>query len=112
MTLGADFDADVLLGGTGLNHFAARTTNGSLRIVGMDAFLHAVHLFLPMVKGHTALTLQLPGYDITLGADLQAFFYFFQKNAAGAAHAGENQRAGPWLLFVKLGVGYELTIDN
>ena len=107
MTLGADFDADVLLGGTGLNHFAARTTNGSLRIVGMDAFLHAVHLFLPMVKGHTALTLQLPGYDITLGADLQAFFYFFQKNAAG-----ENERACPWLPFVKLGVGYELTIDN
>ena len=46
VTLGADFDLDVLLGGAGLDHFAARTTNSGLVVVGMDAFLHVVHLFL------------------------------------------------------------------
>ena len=45
VTLGADFDANILLGGTGLDHFAAGTTNGGVLIIGMDASLHAVHLF-------------------------------------------------------------------
>ena len=46
VTLRANFDLDILLRGPGLNHRAACTTDRGLLIVGMDAFLHAVHLFL------------------------------------------------------------------
>ena len=40
VTLGANFDADVLLGRTGLDHVTAGTANSGLLVVGMDAFLH------------------------------------------------------------------------
>ena len=74
MTLGADFDLDVLLGGAGLDHFAACTTNGGLLVVGMDAFLHVVHLFHLLVKGLIALCIHSPWYDITSEIVLQVFF--------------------------------------
>jgi len=74
VTLGADFDLDVLLGGTGLDHFAACTTNGGLLVVGMDAFLHVVHLFRILVKGQIALSIHSPWYDITPESVLQVFF--------------------------------------
>ena len=42
MTLGANFYADVLLGGAGLNHIAAGAPDGGLLIVGVEAFLHFI----------------------------------------------------------------------
>ena len=59
VTLGAYFDANVLLGGTGLDHFAAGTTNGGLLIIGMDAFLHAVHLFHHRSRGKPLFILKI-----------------------------------------------------
>ena len=52
VTLGANFDLDVLLGGTGLNYFAACTTDSGLFVVGMDSFLHRIHLFRQVINGH------------------------------------------------------------
>ena len=46
VALGADLNADVLLGGTGRKDVATGTADGSLFVVGMDAFSHVVHLFL------------------------------------------------------------------
>ena len=46
MTLGANFYADVLLGGAGLDHIAAGAPDGGLLIIGVEAFLHYIHLFL------------------------------------------------------------------
>ena len=44
VALGADLNGDVLLGGSGLDDFAAGAANGGALIVGMDAFLHDIHL--------------------------------------------------------------------
>ena len=46
VALGADFNSDVLLGGTGRKDVATSTTDGGLFVIGMDAFSHIVHLFL------------------------------------------------------------------
>ena len=48
VALGADLNADVLLGGASRKDVATGTANGSLFVVGMDTFLHVVHLFLLM----------------------------------------------------------------
>ena len=40
VALGADFNRDVLLGGTGLNHVAAGAANRGRLIIGMNAFFH------------------------------------------------------------------------
>ena len=48
VALGADFNADVLLGGAGRKDVATGTANRSLFVLGMDTFLHVVHLFLIM----------------------------------------------------------------
>ena len=47
VALRADFNADVLLGGTGRKDVATGTTDGGLFVVRMDAFSHFIHLFLP-----------------------------------------------------------------
>ena len=46
VALGADLDTDVLLGGTGGKDVATSTANRGLFVIGMDTFLHVVHLFL------------------------------------------------------------------
>ena len=46
VALGADFNLDVLLGRTGCKDVTASATNGCLFVIGMDTFLHVVHLFL------------------------------------------------------------------
>ena len=51
VALGADFNSDVLLGGTSRKDVATSTTDGSLFVVRMDAFSHFVHLFLISSKG-------------------------------------------------------------
>lgn len=40
VALGADFNRDVLLGGTGLNHVAAGAANRGRLIIGMNTFFH------------------------------------------------------------------------
>ena len=52
VALGADFNTDLLLGGTGCEHVATVATDRSLFVFGMDAFSHVVHLFLISLKGH------------------------------------------------------------
>ena len=51
VALGADFDSDVLLGGTSGKDITACTADSSLFVLGMDTFLHVVHLFLISLKG-------------------------------------------------------------
>ena len=46
VALRADFNLDVLLGRASGKDVTASTTNGSLFVVGVDTFLHIVHLFL------------------------------------------------------------------
>ena len=46
VALGADFNSDVLLGGASSKDVTASATNCSLFVIGMDTFLHVVHLFL------------------------------------------------------------------
>ena len=46
VALGADFNSDVLLGGTGRKDVATSATDHGLFVSGMDAFLHFIHLFL------------------------------------------------------------------
>ena len=48
VALRADFNLDVLLGGASRKDVATSTADGSLFVVGMDAFSHFVHLFLIM----------------------------------------------------------------
>ena len=48
VALGADLNSDVLLGGTGRKDVATGTANRGLFVIGMDTFLHVVHLFLVM----------------------------------------------------------------
>ena len=48
VALGADLNADVLLSGAGRKNVATGTANGGLFVIGMDTFLHVVHLFLIM----------------------------------------------------------------
>ena len=50
VTLGADFHLNVLLSRTSLDHVAAGASNSGLLIVGMDAFLHGIHLFLSKIS--------------------------------------------------------------
>ena len=45
MALCANFHADVLLCGTGMNHIAASASNGCLFIFRMNCFLHSFHPF-------------------------------------------------------------------
>ena len=54
VALGADFNSDVLLGGTGRKDVATSATDRSLFVIGMDTFLHVVHLFLVISKGADA----------------------------------------------------------
>ena len=42
MALGADFNSDILLSGTGLDHVAAGTGDRGLLIVGMDTLSHCL----------------------------------------------------------------------
>ena len=46
VALGADLNTDLLLSGASRKDITTSTANGSLFVVGMDTFLHFVHLFL------------------------------------------------------------------
>ena len=45
VALGADFNSDVLLGGASRKDIATSAANRSLFVLGMETFLHFVHLF-------------------------------------------------------------------
>jgi hypothetical protein len=52
VTLGADFDLNILFGGAGLDDLPARAFYRGLLIVGMDAFFHLpVHLSPDGIRG-------------------------------------------------------------
>ena len=58
VTLGANFNLDVLLGRTSLNNCTTRASDSSLFVLGMDTFLHEFHLSHQIsVKRQTALPL-------------------------------------------------------
>jgi hypothetical protein len=40
VTLGADFNLDILLRGAGFDYFSTRAPYGCLLVIGMDTFLH------------------------------------------------------------------------
>ena len=44
MALGADINSKFLLGGAGLEGFTAHAATHGLAVIGMDVFLHLVHL--------------------------------------------------------------------
>ncbi len=46
VALGADFNTNVLLGGASGKSITARAPDRGLFVLGMDTFLHFVHLFL------------------------------------------------------------------
>ena len=46
VALGADLNTNVLLGGASGKDIATSAANGGLFVIGMDTFLHFVHLFL------------------------------------------------------------------
>ena len=46
VALGADFNTNVLLGGTSGKDIATCAADRGLFVLGMDTFLHFVHLFL------------------------------------------------------------------
>ena len=46
VALGADLNTNVLLGGTSSKSVATCTADSGLFVLGMDTFLHFVHLFL------------------------------------------------------------------
>ena len=46
VALGADLDTDLLLGGASGKDVTAVATDRGLIVLGMDTFLHFVHLFL------------------------------------------------------------------
>ena len=46
VALGADFNSDVLLGGASRKDVTTGAANRGLFVLGMDTFLHVVHLFL------------------------------------------------------------------
>ena len=48
VALGADLNTDLLLSGTAGKGVTAVATDSCLFVVGMDTFLHVVHLFLIM----------------------------------------------------------------
>lgn len=45
MAFGTNFHADILLGGTGVDHIPASAGNGCILILGMEILLHLCHLF-------------------------------------------------------------------
>ena len=58
VTLGANFNLDVLLGRTSLNNCTTRASDSRLFVLGMDTFLHGFHLSHQIsVKRQTALPL-------------------------------------------------------
>ena len=76
VTLGANFNLDVLFGRTSLNNCTTRASDSSLFVLGMDTFLHEFHLSHQIsVKRQNALPLvQTPEYFIIGFSKMQAIF--------------------------------------
>ena len=72
MALGANFNTDILLCRTGMNHIAACAGNGCLFIIWMDVFFHVSHLF----RWNRSLTLKF--YHIIFkNASIKKFFMLY-----------------------------------
>ena len=76
VTLGANFNLDVLFCRTSLNNCTTRASDSSLFVLGMDTFLHEFHLSHQIsVKRQNALPLvQTPEYFIIGFSKMQAIF--------------------------------------
>ena len=80
VALGADFDSDVLLGGTSSKDIAASAADGSLIVLGMETFLHCCSPLSSHVKGHrNPNNLLLPAYHSIPFKEMQAFFSLFSR---------------------------------
>ena len=77
VTLGADFNADVLFGRPGFDHVAASTSDGGLRVVGMDAFLHVCS---PLSLAKFRLGCKRNWYHSTFFRKKQQAFRIFLQN--------------------------------
>ena len=81
MALGANLHADVLLGGTSLDHVTASAADGSQLIVRMDSCLHYVHLFLLGGSFRKRIC-----YVSIFRLEMQHFFWIFSKEFSAPAH--------------------------
>ena len=82
MTLGAHLDADVLLGGTGLDHIAAGAPNRGLLVVRMDAFLHLYSPLSPWrIVSHNATDIIPQGKGKCNCFLKKIIFWFFAPGA-------------------------------
>jgi hypothetical protein len=65
VTLGADFNSDILFGRPGLKHGATSAADCGLLIIGMDAILHVCSPLSVPVKAQSARNIFKPGYYTT-----------------------------------------------
>ena len=82
VTLRANFYADVLLGGAGLDHVAAGAPDGGLLIVGVEAFLHFI--FTSFSSG--GYSCKRNWYHSTVPAENQQFFEIMEDYTACKTH--------------------------
>lgn len=86
VTLGADFNSDILLSRPGLEHGTTSTANGSLLIIGMDSLLHVCSPLSVSSQGAKRPQNLKPDYYSTASPGLQPliqyFFSPFPRNSA------------------------------
>ena len=69
VTIGANVNTDVLLGGAGFISCATGTLYDGSTVCGMNSFLHSFHLFISCADAKVPHV--LPGYSITLQSEMQ-----------------------------------------
>lgn len=100
MALGADFNLNVLLRGTGRENVATGTADRSLFVLGMDTFLHVVSpLSARVSKGVLHPLNQSPDYNSTSRGGMQGFFSLFSGKclAVICGFALRRRLTGDWL---------------
>ena len=90
VTLGADFNSDILLGRPGLKHGTTSTSNGGLLIIGMDSLLHVCSPLSVSSQGAKRPQNLKPGYYTTgftrLQPPIQYFFSLIPRNSTASRH--------------------------
>ena len=77
VTLGADFNSDILLSRPGLKHGTTSTANGSLLIIGMDSLLHVCSPLSVSSQGAKRPQNLKPDYYSTAFPGLQPLIQYF-----------------------------------
>jgi hypothetical protein len=75
VTLGADFNSDILLSRPGLKHGTTSTANGGLLIIGMDSLLHVCSPLSVSSQGAMRPQNLKPDYYSTASIRLQEDFF-------------------------------------